>query len=130
MRLAAVVLALGVMVGAQSAPVVTTWRLDNLSRAGADAIEVIGAPAVVQTEIGPAVQFNGATDGLLIGRNPIAGLSRFTLEVLFSPDTDGAEEQRFLHIEEAGAENRALIELRLNGGRWASTPTCATTRRS
>ena len=119
MRLAAVVLALGVMVGAQSAPVVTTWRLDNLSRAGSDAIDVIGAPAVVQTEIGPAIQFNGASDGLLIGRNPIAGLSRFTLEVLFAPDSDGAVEQRFLHIEEAGADNRALIELRLNGGRWA-----------
>ena len=119
MRLAAVVLALGVMVGAQSAPVVTTWRLDNLSRAGSDAIEMIGAPAVVQTEIGPVIQFNGASDGLLIARNPIEGLPRFTIEVLFAPDSDGSVEQRFLHVQEAGAENRALVELRLNGGRWA-----------
>src|SRR5688572_29855170 len=119
MRVAAIVLALGVMVGAQTAPTVTTWRLDSLSRAGADALEVIGAPAVVQTEIGSAIQFNGTSDGILIARNPIEGLSRFTIEVLFSPDSDGAVEQRFLHIQGAASENRALVELRLNGGRWA-----------
>jgi len=119
MRLAAVVIALGVMVGAQSAPVVTTWRLDNLSRADSDAIEIIGAPAVVQTEIGAAIQFNGSSDGLLIARNPIEGLSRFTIEVLFAPDSDGPVEQRFLHLQERTGENRALIELRLNNGRWA-----------
>jgi xylan 1,4-beta-xylosidase len=119
MRIVAFALVLGVMVGAQSAPTVTTWRFDNLSRAGSDAIEVIGAPAVVQTEIGSAVQFNGASDGLLIARNPIEGLARFTIEVLFAPDSDGAVEQRFLHIQEAGTEDRALVELRLNGGRWA-----------
>ena len=121
MRLAAIVLALGVMVSAQQpAPTVTTWRLDNLSRAGSDAIEVIGAPSVVQTDIGPAIQFNGVSDGLLIARNPIGGLSRFTIEVLFAPDSEGPVEQRFLHIQEGTAENRrALIELRLNDGRWA-----------
>ena len=54
------------------------------ARAGADAIEIIGAPAVVQTEIGPAIQFNGTSDGLLITRNPIEGLPRFTIEVLFA----------------------------------------------
>ena len=120
MRLAAIVLALGVVVAAQPAPVVTTWRLDGLSRAGSDAIEVIGSPAVVQTEIGAAIQFNGKSDGLLIARNPIEGLSRFTIEVLFAPDSDGPIEQRFLHIQEGTVENRrALIELRLNNGRWA-----------
>ena len=119
MRLAAVCLALGVITAAQPAPAVVTWRLDNLSQAGSDAIEVIGAPAVVQTDIGPAIQFNGSSDGLLLARNPIEGLSQFTLEVLFAPDSDGPVEQRFLHIQEAAAENRALIELRLNNGRWA-----------
>src|SRR6186997_1513532 len=100
MRLAAVILALGVVVAAQPAAAVVTWRLDNLSRAGSDAIEIIGAPAVVQTDIGPAVQFNGSSDGLLIARNPIEGLSRFTIEVLFAADSDGPVEQRFLHLQE------------------------------
>ena len=121
MKTAAIALAVGVWVvslGAQ-APTATTWRFDNLARVGTDAIEVIGAPSVVKTEIGPAVQFNGTSDGLLIKRNPIEGLAAFTIEVLFSADAEGPVEQRFLHIQESAGENRALIELRLNGGRWA-----------
>lgn len=121
MRAAAIAIAVGVWVvaaGAQSAPVVT-WRLDNLSRVGGEAVEQIGAPAVVQTDIGPAIQFNGTSDGLLIQRNPIEGLKAFTIEVLFSADLEGPVEQRFLHMQEAAGENRALIELRLNQGRWA-----------
>ena len=39
-------------------------------------------------------------------------MNRFTIEVLFANDLDGPEEQRFLHIEEAGTGNRALVELR------------------
>jgi len=101
-----------------SAPQIT-WRLDNLSRAGGEAVTLIGTPAMVSTAIGPAVQFNGTTDGLLIERNPLEGLSTFTIEVLLSVDADGAVEQRFLHLQETTGENRALVELRLNGGRWA-----------
>ncbi len=104
---------------AQPAPQVTTWRLDNLANLGADAVEVIGAPAVTATEIGPVVQFNGRTDGLLIRRNPLENAPRFTIDVLFSVDPDGPVEQRFLHIQDTAADNRALVELRLNGGRWA-----------
>ena len=114
------IVALGVAsAAAQRTPEVVTWRLDNLSRIGGDAIEIIGAPAVVATEIGPAVQFNGRSDGLLIARNPLEGLTQFTIEVLLAPDADGQVEQRFLHLQEATGENRALVELRLNGGRWA-----------
>ncbi|HYE87097.1 MAG TPA: family 43 glycosylhydrolase [Vicinamibacterales bacterium] len=105
--------------GQSSVAAVTTWRLDNLERLASDGIEVIGAPAIVRTDIGPAVAFNGASDGLLIGRNPIEGLKQFTIEVLFSADADGPVEQRFLHLQESAGENRALVELRLNGGRWA-----------
>ena len=73
---------------------------------------VLGAPAVVSSDVGPAVAFNGTTDGLLLDTNPLQGLDRFTIEVLFSNDLDGPEEQRFLHIEEAGTANRAMVELR------------------
>jgi xylan 1,4-beta-xylosidase len=96
-----------------------TWRLDNLSSIAASRVEVLGAPSVVPTEIGPAIAFNGVSDGLLVDRNPIEGLRQFTVEILFAPDRDGPVEQRFLHIQESAAENRALIELRLNNGRWA-----------
>ena len=98
---------------------VTTWRLDNLSKLAADSVEIIGAPTVVNTDIGPAIAFNGASDGLLINRNPLEGLDQFSIEVLFAPDTDGPVEQRFLHMQESAAENRALVELRLTNGRWA-----------
>lgn len=96
------------------------WRVDNLGRIGGHAVTVLGEPRVVPTDIGRAVEFNGSRDGLLIDANPIAGLQRFTIDVVFQPADDGQEEQRFLHIEESGTGNRALVELRMNaGGTWS-----------
>ena len=97
------------------------WVLDSLTIIGGHPVKVIGSPVVVQTEVGPAVQFNGKTDGLLIENNPLEGLSKFTVEVLFAPDADGGEEQRFLHISEDGSDNRrTLMELRQDkGGPWS-----------
>ncbi len=118
----AAVLALFVVsVDAQSPAVApTVWRVDNLEAIGGNKVSTLGSPKVVQTDRGPAMAFNGKSDGLVLDANPIAGLSRFTLEVLFSPDADGSEEQRFLHIQEAASENRALIELRqAKGGAWS-----------
>jgi hypothetical protein len=77
---------------------------------------VVGAPRVIDTPGGKAVEFNGTSDGLFVEHNPLAGLERFTLEVVFAPAPDGSEEQRFVHVEEAGTGNRALIELRLLPG--------------
>lgn len=118
LALAAIIAAVTVT-GRGQGPAPQVWDVDNLARIGGHAVQVIGAPRVVATDAGPAVEFNGRTDGLLIDANPLAGLSRFTVEVLFSPDAEGPEEQRFLHIQEASAQNRALIELRLAGGRWS-----------
>jgi hypothetical protein len=56
---------------------------------------------------------------LFLDVNPLASLKRFSIEVVVRPATDGADEQRFLHFEEATAENRALLELRLRDHRWA-----------
>ncbi len=108
-----------IVTAAAQPPAPVEWRLDNLSNIGGVPATLIGAPAVVATEIGPAVRFNGASDGLLLERNPLEGLSQFTIEVLLAPDTDGPVEQRFLHAQESEGENRALVELRLNAGRWA-----------
>jgi xylan 1,4-beta-xylosidase len=118
MKAAALALATGALLFVQP-PAVITWRLDNLASVDSTRIEIVGAPVVVSTNIGPAIEFNGASDGLLIDRNPIEGLRQFTIEILFSPDRDGAVEQRFFHAQESTSDNRALIELRLNGGRWA-----------
>ena len=95
------------------------WRFDNLSKIGGHSVTVVGTPRVVDTERGKAVEFNGATDGLFFDVNPLAGLKQFTVKVEFQPAADGAEEQRFVHFQEATTENRALIELRiLPGGLW------------
>ena len=64
------------------------------------------------TDIGAAVEFDGVGDGLLIDANPLMALGQFTIEVVFQPAPGGAEEQRFLHIEERETGNRALVELR------------------
>lgn len=98
---------------------VMTWRLDNLISVDGHRLEVVGAPRVVSTARGPAVEFDGAHDGLFVAANPLRGLRQFTIEIIFQPAAGGAEEQRFLHIEEAGSANRALIELRLEDDRWS-----------
>ena len=89
------------------------WRLDDVRVVGGHAVTTAGTPRVVDTDLGKAVEFNGTTDGLFLDVNPLAGLARFTIEVLFWPAPDGALEQRFVHFEEAKTGNRALIELRL-----------------
>ena len=97
----------------------TVWRLDNLESIAGHPVKVLGQPRVVETPAGRAVEFDGKGDGLVLDVNPLAGLERFTLEIVFEPAADGGAEQRFLHIEESGAPNRALIELRLlPGGAW------------
>jgi len=101
------------------APAPIVWTVDNLTRIGGHSVTVIGSPRVVDAPGGRAVAFDGARDGLLVDANPLTGLSRFTLEVVFEPAADGSEEQRFIHIEEAGTGNRALIELRLAATAWS-----------
>jgi hypothetical protein len=95
------------------------WRLDNLDTIGARRVTRLGDPKVVDTPAGKAVEFDGASDALVLDVNPLAGLSRFTVEVLFHPASDGAPEQRFLHFQEAGGESRVMVETRLlPGGTW------------
>ena len=100
-------------------PAPTLWILDSLESIGGHPVAVVGAPRLVRTDLGPAVEFDGRGDGLFLDVNPLAGLERFTVEVTFEPLPGGAEEQRFLHVQEAASEDRALVELRvLPDGRW------------
>jgi hypothetical protein len=114
-----VVAAVAPPASAQSEGAAVLWHLERLDRIAGMAVTVEGTPLVVQTDVGPAIEFNGLTDGLFLDINPLAGLRAFTIEVVFQPAADGPDEQRFLHVEEAKTGNRALIELRMPpGGMW------------
>jgi len=90
-------------------------NLEQFIRGGA---EIVGSPQVVETSIGPAIQFNGATDAIILPDNPIIGLSKFSLELVFRPEIGGLPEQRIFHLGDSRGD-RALIETRLPGdGEW------------
>jgi hypothetical protein len=96
-----------------------SWRLDNVDTIGGHPVTRLGAPRVVTTDVGPVIEFNGRSDGLLLETNPLEGLRAFTIEAQFQPAVDGPEEQRFVHIEEHETGNRALLETRrLPNARW------------
>jgi Concanavalin A-like lectin/glucanases superfamily len=95
------------------------WLVDNVQSIGGHAVTVSGAPQVIDTPAGKAVQFNGTDDALFVENHPLAGLAQFTVEVIFRPDAGGAAEQRFFHMQANGSENRVLFETRLPGnGMW------------
>jgi len=89
------------------------WQVDNLGPNAAHEAKVLGSPAVVETVAGRAWQFDGVKDGLVVNSLPLAGAEKFTLEIIFRPDSEGLKEQRFLHLQETGTESRILIETRL-----------------
>lgn len=101
-----------------------TWTFDRLDSLGGHATRVLGHPAVIDTPLGKAVQFNGAGDAIFVDRHPLAGAQTFTWEVIFRPDSNGAPEQRFFHLQEidpatkADTQTRMLFETRLRDGRW------------
>jgi hypothetical protein len=102
--------------GAAGGPRATVWKLDNVASVGGFQPEVWGSPRAVVENGRRALCFDGQDDGLLLPTNPIAGLARFTIEILFRPDGDGPAEQRFLHIQDE-RERRVLIETRVTDQR-------------
>jgi len=95
------------------------WELDNLEVIGGHPPEVLGSPELITDDTRSSIRFNGVNDGLILSTNPVDGWDQFTVEVLFKPDSDGPEEQRFVHFQDENA-NRGLIETRINpDGRWA-----------
>ncbi|MGE0758851.1 MAG: LamG-like jellyroll fold domain-containing protein [Pirellulaceae bacterium] len=96
-----------------------TWQLDNLQRIGGHSVTVVGAPRVIDSPQGKALEFDGQDDAVFVPVNPLAGLEQFTAEVIFQPYAAGPPEQRFFHIQEDGTENRLLFETRLTpASRW------------
>jgi hypothetical protein len=100
------------------------WRFDRLDAIGGHTTHVLGAPQVIETPYGKAVQFNGVDDALVVDDHPLAGASTYTWEVIFRPDADGAQAQRFFHLQEQDpatgqdTKNRMLFEIRIVDGQW------------
>ena len=96
------------------------WRLDNVSKIGGFAPNVLGSPQISPEAGEPVLVFDGKDDGLVLPQNPLAGLRAFTVEILLRPDADGQVEQRFFHTQDRDG-HRALLELRLDPQRssWA-----------
>jgi Concanavalin A-like lectin/glucanases superfamily len=96
------------------------WTLDTTESIGGHRPRVLGAPQITgATTGGPALLFNGKSDGLILPVNPLRGLSKFTIEILFRPDPDGPRAQRFVHIQDE-RDSRVMIETRLIGAQsWS-----------
>lgn len=116
-------LALPLAFAQPSAPRTQTWRFDRTDRIGGFQTEVVGHPQVIATPYGKAIEFNGVNDGIFLPDHPLAGASTYTWEVIFRPDADGPEAQRFFHLQEQDANghdtnNRMLFEIRMVNGQW------------
>ena len=100
------------------------WRFDRTDMIGGHKTELLGSPAVIDSPYGKAVQFHGDGDSIIVPDHPLAGATAFTWDVIFRPDADGAEAQRFFHIAEQDpatgkdTDNRLLFEIRIVDKQW------------
>jgi hypothetical protein len=94
------------------------WEFTSLDLVGGHNTTLVSQPKLIDTPGGKAIEFDGES-GLFLDVNPLTGLKQFTAEVIFQPSAAGAKEQRFLHFQENGTENRLLFEIRLtDDNRW------------
>lgn len=89
------------------------WELDNLEEIGGHKVIVEGQPKVIDTPHGKALEFDGVDDGIFLDVHPLAGMTEFTVEVVFKPYADGQPEQRFFMMQEAETTERVMFETRL-----------------
>ena len=95
-----------------------TWYLRDTRQIGGYKPVVLGNPVTKIEGKDSAIYFNGIDDGIAIPAIPIEGWSKFTIEVLFKPDSDGPIAPRFIHFEDT-LLNRGTFELRLTkDGQW------------
>lgn len=83
-------------------------------------IEIWGSPSLTENSpYGTAVFFDGVDDGIFFKKNPLEGLSSYTVEVLIRQDTGASLEPRFLHMGDI-KHDRMMLETRLTeDGQWA-----------
>jgi hypothetical protein len=92
------------------------WILDSTTSISGMVPTLIGAPAATDTDRGTSLCFDG-DDAVVLARNPVEGMTAFTLELLFRPDAvttaePALAEPRIVHVETAEA-SRATIEARV-----------------
>jgi hypothetical protein len=119
---------LGLVVGTLFAcPAVAqeVWRFDQTGLLGGHPVKVLGAPRVIDTELGKAVAFNGVDDALFVNVHPLAGATAWTWEMIFRPDADGKPAQRIFHLQSVDpatgkdvVDERMLFEIRIQNGQW------------
>jgi len=107
------------------------WKFNNLSHIGGLTPKVEGAPKLVDSPVGKAVQFNGSDTALFFPGRPLVGVKAFTIEAIFRPE-GGAFEQRWMHIAETDPKTgldanpggtsdpnpRHMFEVRVKDGQW------------
>jgi len=79
-----------------------TWSADYFPQI----IELCGYPQIIETALGPAVEFDGVADGAFLDSVPVKGMEEVTVEMIFKPYSNAAFEQRFMHM---GAYSGARI---------------------
>jgi hypothetical protein len=89
------------------------WELDNLEEIGGHKVTVKGEPKVIDTPQGKAIEFDGVDDGIWLDVHPLAGMTEFTVEVIFQPYAKGQTEQRFFMMQELDTTERVMFETRL-----------------
>jgi hypothetical protein len=100
------------------------WDICSLTNIGGYDATLNGAPAVVKTEKGDAVLFDGIDDALFINDNPFGDAKEFTFEVLFKPaggQPNIGNEPRFVCFwdPEDATGPRMTIEIRVtNDNQW------------
>jgi hypothetical protein len=109
----------------------TVWKFNNLSRIGGLTPKVEGAPQLVDSPVGKAMQFNGSDTALFFPGRPLVGAKIFTIEAIFRPE-GGEFQQRWMHIAEtdpktgldanpggtADPNPRFMFEIRVVKDRW------------
>ncbi len=94
------------------------WELTSLTDIAGYSVTLNGEPALVKSEKGDAVFFDGINDALFIDKNPFGDTKEFTFEVLFKPEggqPNIGNEPRFVCFwdpEDAGGP-RMTIEIRV-----------------
>jgi hypothetical protein len=79
-------------------------------------MEISGNPQIVLDD-GRAVRFDGQNDGIFYDRDPVAGWDRFSIEMIFRPDSDGPFAQRIINLGSSRGP-RVLVEIRNTGTAW------------
>jgi len=95
---------------------VILWEMSDLI-ASDSSVRIVGNPKIIEYKKDKALEFNGLNDGIFLDRLPISGMSEFTLEAIFRPESGGNFEQRFFHSGEIRGD-RVLLEIRSTATGW------------